>query len=230
MWHESITLIPRAIGHRLLWLANKIDHLFPNPQRDLHAAWREADGDRTLRLDYPLGIDDVVLDVGGFEGQWASDIYARYRCKIHIFEPVPQFYKKIVARFACNPDIAVHSIGLGAQEEIGMVSVSGDASSFFRPGTSQEQVPVAAMKDWCERHDVGEVALMKINIEGSEYPLLEHIIDTGLIKQIRELQIQFHDFVPDAQSRMQEIQNRLSETHSPTWQYHYIWENWKRKA
>ena len=86
------------------------------------------------------------------------------------------------------------------------------------------------MKDWCERHDVGEVALMKINIEGSEYPLLEHIIDTGLIKQIRELQIQFHDFVPDAQSRMQEIQNRLSETHSPTWQYHYIWENWKRKA
>ena len=84
------------------------------------------------------------------------------------------------------------------------------------------------MKDWCERHDVGEVALMKINIEGSEYPLLEHIIDTGLIKHVREFQIQFHDFVPDARARMQEIQRRLMATHRPTWQYRYIWENWKR--
>lgn len=230
MWHKRLTLIPRAIGYRLLWLANSIDCLFLDPQRDIHAAWLEADGDRTLRLDYPLSKNDVVLDVGGFGGQWASDIYARYRCKVHVFEPVPRFAQRIAERFACNPDITVHSIGLGATEEIGTVSVSGDASSFFRAGTSKERVPVVAMKDWCESHDIGEIALIKINIEGGEYPLLDHIIDTGLIKRIRELQIQFHDFVPDAQSHMQEIQRRLLETHRPTWQYRYIWENWKRVA
>ena len=228
MWHEHITLIPRAIGHRLLWLANSIDHLFPNPQRDLHAAWVVAKGDTTLRLDYHLTKEDVVLDVGGFEGQWASDIYARYRCKVHIFEPVSLFAQKISERFACNPDIIVHSIGLGAREEIGIVSVSGDASSFYRAGTSKERVSMVALKDWCKLHDVGEIALIKINIEGGEYPLLDHIINTGLIKHIRELQIQFHDFVPDAQSRMEIIQRRLVETHRPTWQYRYIWENWKR--
>lgn len=228
MWHERLTLIPRAIGHRLLWLANSIDQMFPNPQRDLHAAWLGSDGDKTLRLDYRLSKDDIVLDVGGFEGQWASDIYARYRCRVHVFEPVPQFAQKIAKRFALNPDITVHSIGLGAQQDIGTVSVSGDASSFYLDGTSKEQVPIIAMQDWCERHDVEEIALVKINIEGGEYPLLDHIIDTKLIKRIRELQIQFHEFVPDAQSHMERIQRRLLETHGPTWQYRYIWENWKR--
>src|SRR5438477_4586077 len=44
-------------------------------------AWREINGDRTLRLSYDLSENDVVFDVGGYEGQWASDIYAMYGCR-----------------------------------------------------------------------------------------------------------------------------------------------------
>jgi hypothetical protein len=40
-------------------------------------------------LEYDLNADSVCIDIGGYEGQWASDIFGRYGCTIHVFEPVP---------------------------------------------------------------------------------------------------------------------------------------------
>ena len=69
---------------------------------------------------------------------------------------------------------------------------------------------------------------MKINIEGGEYDLLDRLITTGLVGKIDNIQVQFHEFVPNAKERMQNIQKKLSKTHTPTYQYEFIWENWKR--
>ena len=69
---------------------------------------------------------------------------------------------------------------------------------------------------------------MKINIEGAEYDLLDHLIETGFIANIINLQIQFHEFVPNAKERMENIQKRLEKTHALTYQHEFVWENWKR--
>ena len=37
-----------------------------SPHRKALAAWRRADGDRTLRLDYDLNENSVVFDLGGY--------------------------------------------------------------------------------------------------------------------------------------------------------------------
>ena len=70
---------------------------------------------------------------------------------------------------------------------------------------------------------------MKINIEGAEYDLVEHLIDTKLVEIIRNIQVQFHDFVPNAESRMRKIQEKLRITHSISYQYRFVWENWALK-
>ena len=41
----------------------------------------------------------------------------------------------------------------------------------------------------------GKIDLLKINIEGGEYEVLENLIENDLIKNIDNIQIQFHDFV-----------------------------------
>ena len=75
----------------------------------------------------------------------------------------------------------------------------------------------------------GEVALMKMNIEGCEYQLLKHIIESDLIKNIKYLQVQFHliDNV-DTDSLYKEISDSLTKTHSLEWRYPFVWESWKR--
>jgi len=46
---------------------------------------------------------------------------------------------------------------------------------------------------------------------------------------IKNVQVQFHDFVPHAKTRMQSIQRRLAITHELSYQFEFVWENWSRK-
>jgi FkbM family methyltransferase len=192
--------------------------------------WRKDRGDTLLRYDYPLTASSVVLDLGGFQGDWAGEIHKRYGCSIFVFEPIAEYAHKISQRFAGIPTIHVNQFGLAGYRRTEQFSIQGAASSTFK---SQGQPVTAELYDvleWFEHNAIHQCDLMKINIEGGEYELLERIIDTGLIHLINDIQIQFHDFVPNAAALMEAIQNKLAATHAPTYQYAFIWENWRHQG
>lgn len=221
--------VRKAAAQPLVRLMKRVKrHLLSTSSSDVNPAfnaWVQARGDKTLRLDYELEPDSVVLDVGGFEGQWASDIYARYRCKIHVFEPVPEFADFIEKRFEKNPHITVHRYGLGARSRKQDISVEGDRSSVFKPGAGTTVQLIDATAAFTEL-GLRSVDLIKINIEGGEYELLDHLSTQGLLRSIRHIQVQFHDFVPDAREEMQRTRKLLARTHEPMYQYPFVWEGW----
>ena len=55
------------------------------------------------------------------------------------------------------------------------------------------------------------------------------MIKIGIIKKVCNIQVQFHNIIPDARQRMEEIQVGLENTHYLTYQYPWIWENWRIK-
>jgi FkbM family methyltransferase len=187
-------------------------------------------GDYKFRFDYDLAPNSVVLDLGGYEGQWASDLYSRYRCKIHVFEPVAAFAERISQRFRKNIDIEVHACGLGARSRKEVIHVRGASSSLYKDKGGTEEIEIVDVSEWFGTHRIGSVALMKINIEGGEYELLERLIETRLIESIDDVQVQFHNFTDDASERMAAIQEHLGKTHALTYQYRFVWENWKRRG
>lgn len=201
----------------------------PSLKQVAHGSWVRANGDQTLRLNYAIEANEIVLDVGGFEGQWASDIFARYLCAVHVFEPVPHFAESIRRRFAKNPSIHIYEAALGNRNDNLSISIDGDASSALLVGDRDISVALWSCSAFIQNNGWGEIALVKINIEGGEYELLEHLIETGLIDRIRNIQVQFHDFVPDAYPRMFAIQQKLRLTHELTYYFPFIWENWKRR-
>src|ERR1700736_2306652 len=68
--------------------------------------WFEDKGDSTLRLTYPeLNESSIVLDLGGYQGQFAADIFSRYGCRIYVFEPSSAFYRVLRNRFTGNDRI-----------------------------------------------------------------------------------------------------------------------------
>ena len=192
--------------------------------------WYSDGGDDRFRYDYDLDESSFVMDVGGYEGQWASDLYARQRCRIAIFEPVARFANEIEARFRKNADITVHRSGLGATSRTETIYVHGASSSTHKKQTQSEQIEIVDVRQWFEDHGVGTVNLMKINIEGGEYELLERLIATGLVDRIHDIQVQFHNFTPDAPTRMAALQQALRATHTPTYQYRFVWENWRKNG
>ena len=200
-----------------------------NQQRRTVKQWRRDKGDEILRLDYDLNTASVVLDVGGFEGQWASDLYSKYNSKIYVFEPVSVFYEKINERFSRNTNIKVYGFGLAGKTRKQAISLTGDASSIFQKSTNSEEIQLTSISEWLESEKISQIDLMKLNIEGGEYELLEHIISTGLICKINEIQVQFHPIENKSEDRMMGIHRSLSKTHRPTYQYKFIWENWRIK-
>jgi FkbM family methyltransferase len=191
--------------------------------------WFQNNGDKTHRLDYELDNNSIVWDLGGYEGQWAADIFCRYGCRVEIFEPVPDYVQKIQQRFANNLKVSVHPFGLAEKDSKEKLSLSADRSSLFTSSENLIEIDLVEAAKFIFHNQTQSIDLMKINIEGGEYILLEHLIEKDLISKIKNIQIQFHDFIPDALSRMKSIQQNLKKTHYLTYQYEFVWENWALK-
>lgn len=191
--------------------------------------WFKKNGDSTYRVEYDLNENSLVFDLGGYEGQWASAIFCKYACTIHIFEPYNPFAENIQKRFQRNSKIHVHRFGLAQNSHSSKLSISADASSVFKRGENVVTVEMIKASDFINDNRIEKIDLMKINIEGGEYDLLDHLIENGIVVKTDNIQVQFHDFVENAESRMRSIQSRLSNTHYLTYQFEFVWENWARK-
>ncbi len=202
----------------------------PTDQDRAVRRWWKDGGDEVFRFDYPLDRDSLVIDCGGYRGQWASDLFARFCCNIVIFEPVDAFARIIKNRFEKNDKIEVFQYGLGAQSRSEMLNLSNDGSSIFGASVSREEIRIVDVKEWFANADMAgrRIHLMKINIEGGEFELLERLIELELIENIENIQVQFHDLFDDAALRMERIQQQLERTHHLTFQYRFVWENWEK--
>lgn len=197
-------------------------------RRNVKKWWADG-GDARFRFDYDLNPDSFVMDLGGYEGQWASDIYSRYRCKLAVFEPVSGYAESIRTRFRLNDQIETFEFGLGASTRDETIYIRGAGSSTYGKKSEAEAMRIVDVAQWFADNAISNVDLMKINIEGGEFELLERMLESDLIRRVRDLQIQFHNISFDATSRMERIKEGLSLTHTPSYLYKFVWENWTRK-
>jgi len=190
--------------------------------------WRKGNGDLSYRLEYPLNHNSIVFDIGGYEGRWASDIYDRYFCNLYIFEPVQEYANNIKKRFGQNNKLRVFPFGLADIDAETQISIAKDSSSIYRPELENFQtVKMTNFSNFVKDAKISFIDLMKINIEGGEYSLLKHLINTDWIESIGNLQVQFHYFIPDAVQKREKLQLELIKTHKLTYCFPFVWENWK---
>ena len=194
--------------------------------------WFLDRGDQTLRLEYPeLTSESIVFDLGGYLGDFTAAILERYNCKAYVFEPHPEYFSKCIERFSSYENVMVLNYGLADKDGEFLLSNQSDGSSFINPNHAKNDGINCIIRDFSsvlKELDVTNIDLMKINIEGGEFPLMEHIISCGEQAIVRQYQIQFHNFVENAVDRRIQISSALSETHVRTWCYTFVWENWRK--
>lgn len=192
--------------------------------------WWTDRGDATHRLDYDLSPDSLVFDIGGFRGDFASAIHERYGCEIHVFEPISGFYNSIKSRFEHKPLVHTHPFGVSELSQQVEIKVDHDTSSIYKSEGKREVIQLTEIGEIMDQLSVENINLVKINIEGGEYSLLEHCLKNQLVSKMENIQVQFHTFMDDATSKRKDLQRQLSDTHELTYNYAFIWENWKRKT
>lgn len=194
---------------------------------DLIEIWNLVEGDYTLRLDYDLNEDSVVFDIGGYNGDFSEKIIKKYNPNIFCFEPIREFYNEIAKKNI--EKIGAYNFGLGGSTRKDKIFLLDDASSIFDYSDDSEniEIDIVDIYDFIKDNNIKRINLMKINVEGCEYEILNRLISTGLISIIDNIQVQFHNFVEDSKSLKDKISRDLIKTHRLTYQYEFIWENWK---
>jgi FkbM family methyltransferase len=194
--------------------------------------WFNDNGDTELRLNYPeLNSNSVVFDLGGFEGDFAHEIFQKYNCNIFIFEPHPEFYLKCKKRFKKNKKIHIYNYGLSDKNiTLDLVDDSNRSSTEVNHLNNTKKISCMFKSfDYVlDKVNVKLIDLMKINIEGGEYQLLNSMILNGQLEMVLNYQIQFHKFIPNAITKRNLITKALSQKFVRTWCYDFVWENWEK--
>ncbi len=178
--------------------------------------------------------DSIVFDVGGYAGNWSAKIFERYQPHLYCFELEPNFARRIAARFASNPKIHCFDYGLSG-ENATLPLVQKDMGSTLypdsgvQPGTGKSvQVRVRDIVEVLDELQLRSVDLLKLNIEGGEYDVLERMIAANRLRDVACLMVQFHEWLDGANGRRDKIRKALRRTHRLVWDYRFIWEQWVR--
>ena len=190
--------------------------------------------DEDLRYDYSLNQDSIVFDLGGYHGLFSKQIYNRYKCNIHTFEPIDYLYDICHQELKDLDKVKLYRKVLGDKNDTVNFYVAGDASSIYmawgqvkNENSYAEMVPIDS---YMADENIHEVDLLKMNIEGAEYYLLEYIIDKGILTKFKNIQIQFHEnSVDNWRERYNKITDALSLTHFLTYKFEFKFENWQIK-
>lgn len=190
--------------------------------------WFKDGGDDSLRVNYPLNEDSIVFDLGGYYGSWSSKIYDKYNCHIHVFEPIPELYNTISEGFKNKQKVKVYNFGISDVDKNIEISLLNDGSSFYINSEKKKKVSVVSLVNFLKQNQFTKIDLIKINIEGDEFPVLKSLIENNMINLFTNIQVQFHQFYPDSINFRNWIRDRLKLTHKLTYDYEFVWENWEK--
>jgi FkbM family methyltransferase len=201
-----------------------------DPQYRAIKRWKRVRGDDRLLTDFELGPDALVVDAGFYKGDFSAKVSQKGAPKVLAFEPAPEFCDRAAPLIASLPNVTLECAGLSDFNGTARLVYDNDGSSTQRKQTGTS-IEVALRRASDVVRAAGRpVDLMKLNIEGDEYPVLEDLIAEGQIGSVRHLVVQFHLIDADSRDRYDRIARNLSVTHDLVWRYPFIWERWDLRA
>ena len=183
---------------------------------------------KRIEHDY-LTEDSLVFCVGGYKGVFESKLYNKYKCNIFIFEPVKMFYDELVNKFNNEPKVKIFNFGLFSENKKCYISVNGDGSSIHQ-GKLTTEIELVDIVDFLDEKHVDKIDLMEINIEGSEFRLMNRLIDSGKISTVKNIQLQYHKFIDDSETKRNDICDKLKDLGwERKWNWDFVWEYWSHE-
>ena len=175
----------------------------------------------------------MVIDAGAYEGNFAKTIAEKYDCRVIGFEPITEFHTKARATCAHLAKVTIFNLGLSGETRDEEFAIANDSTGQFKDKDFRKVERVTLINIAAMVHCLPDIPLivdlLKLNIEGGEYEVMERILEDKIAHRFRNFQIQFHTCAPDYEARHAAICAGLALTHEPTFSEPWCWEGWTLK-
>ena len=193
--------------------------------------WFQDNGDYTHNINYDLNENSVIMDLGGYTGNWAQQMMDKYNPNIYIIEPIPLFYNIMCEKFIYNKKIHLLNVGISTQNKEDVIFIDNDKTS---SNSNYKKYSITTKFNTIEtilaHWNLDTIDLLQMNIEGDEYSVLEYMIDNESIRKMKNIQIQFHIHIKDSINMRNSIQAGLiSCGFKNNFNYPFVWESWRNE-
>ncbi len=150
------------------------------------------------------------IDLGSRKGvslKWAIGRYTDMD-KYIAFEPVPEFYNRLVYKFRSKPKVKINKAAIGAADKKDAIfyldktllsnrkMFIGKGSSLVKGMQCGEKIKVkkVSLSNYIlNNFKKSDYIIVKVDIEGMEYDVLEDMIASGAMSYINELFCEWHN-------------------------------------
>ncbi len=163
-----------------------------------------------------INAGNVVFDVGANAGDWTAEVLNQgHDVEIHLFEPIPHVYKKLIQNL--DKKVISNNLAVGQKEEVKTFyyyEANPMLSTFYRRVDVEKQglintpkeitVLTTTIDNYCQRHGIKRINFVKIDVEGGELDVLygaKYFIETG---RIDYLQFEYGGTYLDAKTNLKE--------------------------
>lgn len=135
-------------------------------------------------LNLIVGDNDQVIDVGGNRGIYTYRLW-KLGARVEVFEPNPVCSRVLLAWAAGKPSVNIYGVALSDQEgaatlhiPIDKSGVEHDASaSIESPSVTNAREQIVSLRT-LDSFEFREISLIKIDVEGHEYSVIEGAVET----------------------------------------------------
>jgi FkbM family methyltransferase len=194
-------------------------------------------------FDWPLAGPVTVIEVGGYEGRWVSEMMLRYPGRYFAFEPQAWARERMAAKAAgiAGATLQIEPYGIGVTDGVFPMGGWGtDSCSFLKDdaffarhdeGRNERGTGELVRADTAlDRLGLDAVDVMMVNIEGYEFELLPYLIEREIMPRIRFLAVQFHGFADPRGECQNAIRQLLRLTHVLRFDWGDTLVGWERRA
>lgn len=171
-----------------------------------------------VATDY-INENSIVYSFGiGEDISFDTALIKKYHCKIHGFDPTPKSIRWISAQELPN-GFKFYDFGINDKSEKAIFYfpknpnfVSGSVIAQSNVNTEEGiEVDLKTLKDTAELLGHKKIDVLKMDIEGSEYAVLEEILQSRF--EIGQILVEFHDrFFEDGRERTIHILNEMKKS------------------
>jgi hypothetical protein len=174
-----------------------------------------------------LSSDSLVLDAGSFDGVFIENLLVKFGCKIIGFEPNKDNYALVYEKFKKNSNVKIFEKAIWNSNTIISLSNDGINSGSFDKNQDIIKVTTVDIVDLISEYKY--IDLIKLNVEGAEYAILEKIIKSDSLKYFKSFLIQFHDIDTNSSEKRNFIRSQLlSNSFKEIFNYNFVWEYWSK--